>query len=514
MAFRGVGKSWITTTFALWQLLLDPNFKVEVISASGGLSDDITKFALMLIKEMPLLEHLKPRRGQRESSLSFDVGPARPAKSPSMKSAGISGQITGTRADLIIPDDVEIPKNSFTFHLRNKLQEQTKEFAAILKPEDHARIVYLGTPQVEESLYPVLEQRGYKLLVIPAEIPEEKSLGNYQGRLAPFVQKMIDDGAQPGDPVDPERFPKTVLAAKKAEYGAAGYALQFMLDTSPASADKHPLKISDLIIHDVDDEIAPVKIAWGKSRDLRIEDLPAGGFAGDYFHKPAWISDEMADYGTTVMAIDPSGRGKDELAYAIIKELHSTLYVKAIGGFLDGFGEETLRALAAASARHGVHKVIAETNYGGGMFNELFKPYLAEHGKGTFDEDYNGWSSGQKEQRIIQTLEPVMQQHRLVIDRKIIEEDNKIHEKSETRHYSLIWQMTRMENIKGALPHDDRLEALAMGCGYFVQRMNQNRDLAIKASKEAAMDKEIEDFLRHALDQGEPSGTSYTAPYF
>jgi len=499
MAFRGVGKSWITATFALWNLFRDPDFKVEVVSAGGDLANDISKFVLQMIREMPLLQFLEPPR-DRSSSKGFHVGPAKPAKDPSFKSAGITGQITGTRADLIIGDDVEIPKNSYTHHLREKLKEATKEFAAILKPEDHARIIYLGTPQVEESLYTELPRRGYRVLVWPAEIPEHPD--NYDGTLAPYVQRMIEEGAKPGDPVDPVRFPRPVLDEKLAEYGKSGYALQFMLDTSPSAADKHPLKLSDLIVTDLDKDIAPVKMVWGKERSLAIEDLPPGGFAGDRYYRPAWKSDEMAPYTGTVMAIDPSGRGKDELAYAIVKILHSTLYLVDVGGFRDGYSEETLKALAAAAARHGAHKIITEKNYGGGMFDELLKPYLREMGTGVIDEEWNGWSVGMKESRILQTLEPVVQQHRLVVDRRVIEKDIELLQQERTRAYSLVYQFTRMENTRGALAHEDRLEAVAMACQYWVERMNQDRDKAIEARREELMEEEIRKFMEHALGGG------------
>jgi hypothetical protein len=160
-AFRGVGKSWITVAFVLWCLLLDPQKKILVVSANQQLADDFSKFCKQLIHQMPMLQHLAPREGQRDSAITFDVGPATPSKDPSVKSAGITGQITGNRADIIIPDDLEVPKNSHTVLLRSRIGELVKEFDAILKPG--GRIIYLGTPQVEDSLYPKLLKRGYEM---------------------------------------------------------------------------------------------------------------------------------------------------------------------------------------------------------------------------------------------------------------------------------------------------------------------------------------------------------------
>lgn len=86
-----------------------------------------------------------PKDNQRQSKIEFDVAPAEPDQSPSVKSVGITGQITGTRADIIVADDVEVLNNSATADMREKLLERTKEFSAILKPKKEARVIYLGT---------------------------------------------------------------------------------------------------------------------------------------------------------------------------------------------------------------------------------------------------------------------------------------------------------------------------------------------------------------------------------
>jgi len=495
-AFRGVGKSWITVAFVLWLLLLNPQLKIEVVSASGKLAETFVKFCLQIIRGMPLVQHLKPRRDQWQQSTMFEVGPATDSRDPSVKAAGITGGITGTRADVIIPDDVEIPSNSYTVHLREKLSEQVKEFDAILKPG--GRIVYLGTPQVEESLYPKLRrERGYNIRVWTSEIPKDQK--SYHGNLAPFVLRMIERGAKWKDPVDPLRFPEEELYGKRLSYGVAGYALQFLLDTTPADAEKHPLKLKDCMVLGLDSERGYVQLAWGNARELTLEDLPAGGFDGDHWFAPAWKSDEMAKWGGTVMAIDPSGRGKDETAYAIVRYLHGNLYLVASGGFTDGFGEETLKELAAVAARHQVNPVIAEDNYGGGMFRKLLEPHLAKYnGKaGRFDDEWDAWSSGQKELRILDVLQPIFGSHKLVIDRSVIEADRAVQEKNQK--YSLIYQITRITREKGAIAHDDRVEALAMACAYWVERMNRDGEKEHKRFKRQEVEKALKEFHKHVF---------------
>ncbi|UOF81181.1 terminase large subunit [Caudoviricetes sp.] len=492
-AFRGVGKSWILVAFCLWHLFLDPQKKIMVVSASQGLADDFSRFSKQLIYGMPLLQHLKPNIGQRDSGIAFDVGPAMPSKDPSLKSVGITGQLTGSRADIIVADDIEIPKNSYTHLLRTRLAELVKEFDAVLKPG--GRVIYLGTPQVEDTLYSKLPERGYTIRVWTAEIPVKAEL--YHGRLADFVTKRIAAGWAPGTPVDPDRFDDEELFKRKLSYGKSGFALQFMLDPTPSDADAHPLKCRDLIISSLDPEMGPTKLVWGSDRAQVVQDLMCGGYDGDFYVSPMWRADQMEKWQGTVMAIDPSGRGKDETGYAIVRYLYGKLYLVASGGFKDGFAVETLTALAKAAKLHGVNYVIVEDNYGGGMFSQLLKPYLAAEHTGGIDEEWDAWSKGQKELRIMDTLEPLISTHKLVVSRDVIEADLRVQE--ETPYYSLIFQMTRMGREKGLLAHEDRLEALSMACAYHMDRMARDENKAYDDHKAKLLDAELRKFMANAL---------------
>lgn len=493
-AFRGVGKSWITVAFVAWTLLLDPQKKIMVVSAGEQLAGDFTKFLLRLINEMPILQHLAPRKGQRNSAVSFDVGPATASKDPSVKSVGITGQLTGSRADVIVADDVETPKNSYTHLLRERLADLVKEFDAVLKPLDTSRILYLGTPQVEDSLYAKLYNRGYTTAIWPAEIPDSES--RYSGRLAPLVAKLMAK-LKVGDPVDPKRFGREDLDKRRLSYGRAGYALQFMLDTSPSDAEKHPLKLGDLIIHDCDEEMAPVKMSWSSEPQYTIQDLQAGGFDRDVYRRAFYKSPEMAPYTQTVMWIDPSGKGTDETAYAIIRVLHGMIYLVDVGGYQQGYAETTLQSLAGKAAHWKVTNIVIEENYGGGMFNELLKPHLVRVKRQVIDEDFNSWSQARKEDRIVDILSPVTESHRLVVDRRVIEEDLK--QQHENAQYSFVYQFTRMSRVKGELPHDDRIESLAGAISYVTEQMNRDADKEVEKHKAKLLQADLKKFLKHAV---------------
>lgn len=105
-AFRGVGKSFITCGFVCWQLWRNPQIKIMIVSSSKDRADANATFIRQIISLLPFLNHLEPDKNtQRDSRLIFDVRPAKPDASPSVKSIGVSGQLTGSRADIIIADD-------------------------------------------------------------------------------------------------------------------------------------------------------------------------------------------------------------------------------------------------------------------------------------------------------------------------------------------------------------------------------------------------------------------------
>ena len=485
-AFRGVGKSYITSAFACHQLLLNPEIKILVVSASKVRADDFSTFTQRLIHDMPLLQHLIPKDGQRQSKIAFDVAPATPSHSPSVKSVGITGQLAGSRGDLIIADDIEIPNNSATQVMRDKLSESVKEFDAILKPD--GRVIYLGTPQTEMSLYEELPNRGYQTRIWTARFPEQTLQDRLGERLAP----MLRDGGDVMTPTDPKRFDEDDLVERELSYGRSGFSLQFMLDTSLSDINKYPLKLADLIIMNCDGEKAPERVVKSREEATDISNL---GLRGDKL----WMGDAIGDYieyTGAVMAIDPSGRGKDETSYCVIKMLNGFLWVTDFGGIKEGgYEPQTLEKLAYIAKKHKVNEVIVESNFGDGMFNQLFTPYLTKIHPVTLEEVRH---STQKERRILDTLEPVMNQHKLVIDSDAMKRDwesVQSYPPEQAPQYTLMYQMTRMTKDRGAVRHDDRVDVLAIGVNYWVEQMASDATELMNDRREKLLDEELEKFV-------------------
>ena len=495
-AFRGVGKSFITAAYVLWRLYCKPQLKFLVVSASKSRADAFSTFTMRLIQEMDILAFLRPRDEQRNSRIEFDVGPATADQSPSVKSVGITGQLTGSRADEIIADDVEVLNNAATADMREKLIERTKEFSAILKPLLSARVIYLGTPQTEDSIYNKLPET-FDTRIWPALIPSKEESEKYGDNLAPYVRKLMEIHPE-GTTTDPKRFTDLDLASRQAEYGRAGFSLQFMLNTQLSDEDRFPLKLRDLVIMDTAPDKAPMKINWLPDYKRELKELPNLGMAGDRFYAPASVDDRFMEYTGCVMSIDPSGRGKDETGYAVVKMLNGYLFVTRAGGLQGGYDTPTLRQLAQIAKEEGVNQIVIEANFGDGMYQALFEPVINRIHPCSVEEVKH---STQKERRIIDTLEPVISRHKLIINKRVIEDDYRTAQAYDADNKftkTLMYQMTRITYDRGCLKHDDRLDALAIAVSYWVENMAQDEDKGISAEREAALDKELQRFMDNA----------------
>jgi hypothetical protein len=375
-AFRGVGKSWITGAFVLWTLFNDSEKKIMIISASKERADNMSIFLQKLIIETPWLQHLQPNdEGGRWSRISFDVK-CSPHQAPSVKSVGITGQLTGSRADLMILDDIEVPGNSMTELMREKLLQLCTEAESILTPKEDSRIMYLGTPQTVFTVYKKLAERSYKPFVWPARMP--KNVTQYANTLAPQLLEDIEAGAEPWSVTDPDRFDEDDLIDREASMGRSNFMLQFMLDTSLSDAEKFPLKAADLIVTSVNPKEAPEHIVWCSDPSNVIKDLPTVGLPGDYFYSPMSIGGDWDSYTETICSIDPSGRGTDETAAAYISQRNGFLYLHEMRAYRDGYSDRTLLDILKGCKKYGVTKLLIETNFGDGIVGELFKKHLQQ----------------------------------------------------------------------------------------------------------------------------------------
>ena len=469
-----------------------------IISASKERADNMSIFLQKLIIETPWLSHLRPKSDDaRWSRISFDVN-CSPHQAPSVKSVGITGQLTGSRADLMVLDDIEVPSNSMTELMREKLLQLVTESESILTPKNDSRILFLGTPQTTFTIYRKLAERNYRPFVWTARYPRKKE--NYEGMLAPSLQEDIDNGAEAWTVTDPDRFDNADLLEREASMGRSNFMLQFMLDTSLSDAEKFPLKNADLVVTSVNPSTAPESVVWCSDPANVIKDLPTVGLPGDYFYSPMQLQGTWSPYTESICSVDPSGRGSDETAACYISQRNGFLYLHEVFASKDGYSDNTLLSILRRCKKYGVTKLLVETNFGDGLVAEIFKKHLQQTKQQIDVEEVR--ANVRKEDRIIDALEPVLNQHRLIVDRSVVDWDFKSNPDAppeERLLYMLFYQMSRMCREKGAIKHDDRVDCLAQGVKYFTDAM------AISANEQMKLHKQEDwkDMMDEWLDDPE-----------
>ncbi len=488
-AQRGQAKTTITAAYAVWRIIHNPSMRVLVISAGEGLAGEISGWIIQIIEFMEDLACLRPDRsaGDRTSVTGYDVHYSLkgPEKSPSIACLGITSSIQGRRADLLIADDIESSKNSRTAVQREVLLNLTRDFSSINKDGD---IIYLGTPQSIDSVYNSLPGRGFAIRIWPGRFPTAKELPNYGEFLAPSIRKAIErdpslqTGGGPlgdrGQSVDPELMSEDALCKKEIDQGKAYFQLQHMLDTRLMDEDRFPLKSDKLIFISTMPERCPLLVNWSSAEINRL--YPPNDFPiKERYYKGS--VPEGAEYGpfeATHMYVDPTGGGTngDELAYAVTRFVAGKVYLADLGGTLGGLTDANMDFLTDVAKKWKPHQIDVEKNFGNGALAMVWTPRLLKEHKCHIEEV---WETGQKELRIIDTLEPVIGSGRLLVNEELLQLDWERCQKypAEKRGtYSFFWQLARITRDKGSLIHDDRLDAVAGTVRHWVERLARDSE--------------------------------------
>lgn len=479
-AQRGQAKTTITAAYAVWRLIHNPRDRILILSAGTDMAQEISNWIIQIIMHMPELECMRPdtSAGDRSSVRAFDVHHSLkgPEKSPSVACVGITSNIQGRRADVLIADDIESQKNAQTAVQRERLNHLTRDFTSICSNGD---IIYLGTPQNNDSIYNSLPSRGFAVRIWTGRYPTTDELPNYREFLAPAILERLEadpslqSGGGPtgtrGQPTDPEMLNEEALTKKEVDQGRAYFQLQHMLDTKLMDEDRYPLKARGLIFMSIPKERSPVIINWHQTQEARL--FPPQGFPlQEDYYEALQFGEEYGYFQGSHMYVDPAGGGKngDELAYAVTKFLGGNIYLVDAGGIPGGFTEDRLRFMTDVAVKWKPNQIDIEKNFGNGAFQHIWTPMLMKEHKCAIEEV---WETGQKELRIIDILEPIISSNRLVVDKDLIQRDWETVQRYPTEKratYSLFFQLSRITRDKGALTHDDRLDAVAGSCRHWV----------------------------------------------
>lgn len=512
-AQRGQAKTTIAAIFAVWSLIHNPHHRVLILSAGGTQANEISTLIVRIIMTMDELECMRPdpTNGDRTSVEAFDVHYTLKGidKSPSVSCIGITGNLQGKRADLLIPDDIESSKNSRTATMRELLMDLTRDFTSI---NSTGRILYLGTPQSMESIYNTLPARGFTVRIWPGRYPTFEQLENYGDMLAPYIRTRLERDASlcsgggllgdQGQPTDPTYLTEEILQKKEMDQGPSYFQLQHMLNTALADAAKFPLKLDELICMNLGRKAKPN----GQSRfPITVARAVGTGYKDIAIHSipyklglPANLDTEYAALQGTIMYVDPAGGGKngDETAYAVTGFLNGNIFLLAAGGLPGGYGKPQMEALADIAADWQVQEVVVEKNMGYGAFTQVWLPILREKHSCKVEEDF---VTGQKELRIVETLEPIIARGSLVINEAIIETDQmetSRYESNKRTLYSLFHQLSKMSRERDALIHDDRADALEGACRYWSKYIAIDQEETLRKQREADWKARTQDVMQ------------------
>ncbi|WP_420548995.1 phage terminase large subunit [Curvivirga sp.] len=213
MAFRAAGKSTIIGLFCAWILYLNPNLRIMILAAEQSLAIKMVRNVKRIIERHPLTQELKPSRPDQWASDRFTLKRSIELRDPSMMAKGIQANMTGSRADIVICDDVEVPNTCDTVPKREDLRQRLSEIDYILTPDGTQ--LYVGTPHSYFTIY--------------ADVAR-KEAGEDFPFLNGFKRLKIPIYNVKGEASWPERFGLSEIANLKRRQGPNKFKSQMMLD--------------------------------------------------------------------------------------------------------------------------------------------------------------------------------------------------------------------------------------------------------------------------------------------
>jgi hypothetical protein len=211
-AFRSAGKSTLVGLYCGWLLGCDPNLRILVLAADQALAVKMVRNVRRLVERHPWLAGLRPRRPAEWASDQFTVARTRDLRDPSMLARGITGNTTGSRAEVIICDDVEVPNTCDTADKRAELRRRLGEIDFLLVPGGTQ--IYIGTPHTYYTIY--------------AETPRLEA-GEDRPFLAGFTRLTLPILDAAGQSVWPERYPRQHIEELRRRSGPNRFASQMLL---------------------------------------------------------------------------------------------------------------------------------------------------------------------------------------------------------------------------------------------------------------------------------------------
>jgi hypothetical protein len=212
MAFRACGKSTLVGLFAAWLLYRNQSLRILVVAADLQLSRKMARNVKRIIEKHILTAALRPDSPDQWAADRFTIIRDSELRDPSMLARSVLTNLTGSRADIVICDDVEVPNTCDTADKRASLRERLGELDFILTPD--GLTLYVGTPHSYFTLYADTPR---------SEIGESAVfLENYKRLVVPIIDKN-------GQSAWPDRYALDDINAMRVRAGPNRFASQMLL---------------------------------------------------------------------------------------------------------------------------------------------------------------------------------------------------------------------------------------------------------------------------------------------
>lgn len=352
MAFRSAGKSTLVGVFAAWLLHRDPNLRILVLAADSMLAKKMVRNVKRIIERHPLTAHLKPDKADQWAADRFTVRRELELRDASMSARGVTSNITGSRADVVICDDVEVPNTCDSAEKRAELRERLAEMRYVLAAGGTQ--IYVGTPHHYYSIYADSPRR---------EVGEEfPFLDGFDRLLVP----ILDDE---GQSAWPERYAREDIERLKIATGPNKFDSQMMLRAVNIMEGRLNPDLLQFYKAEVEyvRELGVLYIGGRKMVDARSWWDPSfGGARGDASVLAVVFGDEGGDYYLHHVAYirtdEKDSRNEAAQQCARVCAIARQLHLPSIAVEMNGIGRFLPNILRNTLTKAGVPARVQEVN--------------------------------------------------------------------------------------------------------------------------------------------------------
>lgn len=221
LAMPGCGKTQQTIALILFELGHNPKGRYAIVAQSQTKAKGILGTIARYIDKSEELHHVFPnlRPGDQWTDSAITVQRDGYIKDPSVVAYGITGDITGSRVDGLVIDDILSEKNTRTPAMREKMYAFAFRTLWDRVEKPNGWVIFMANAWHPDDLLHRLERGAHNP---EAKRDNESEMNWHVERI-----RVLDEK---GNPTWPERFPAHVIEGMRDEFGPLEFARKYMCE--------------------------------------------------------------------------------------------------------------------------------------------------------------------------------------------------------------------------------------------------------------------------------------------